>query len=278
MNQSVAESNLIGIVTAFFDIGRGGWTADKGLPGYLYRPTDAYFQRFSHLAALDNPMAIYTSPDLAPRIWDLRRGKEHRTRVIEVPFRDMFQEQRAAIARIQADPAFIEKVNPKEKNNPEYWSPDYILVNSLKSIYAVDAIENGLLGACDQIAWVDFGYCREAKALGGMRLWRYPFAPDKVHLFSYGPYLGNPSIPDIIYNNVLCVMGGVVIANRALWPQLGTLIDKAFNQLLDNRLVDDDQTLLLLATLYRPDLFELHTITESQVLQILQMFGTPDAA
>jgi hypothetical protein len=31
--------NEITIVTAFFDIGRGNWTPDKGLPHYLQRTT-----------------------------------------------------------------------------------------------------------------------------------------------------------------------------------------------------------------------------------------------
>ena len=45
--------NNISIVTAFFDIGRGNWTPEKGLPDYLYRTTDTYFERFGYLAQLD---------------------------------------------------------------------------------------------------------------------------------------------------------------------------------------------------------------------------------
>ena len=38
--------NDITIVTAFFDIGRGEWTPDKGLPHYLHRTNQTYLQRF----------------------------------------------------------------------------------------------------------------------------------------------------------------------------------------------------------------------------------------
>ena len=56
--------NDISIVTAFFDIGRGDWTPDKGLPHYLQRTTKTYLERFGYLAKLKNKMVIYTSEDL----------------------------------------------------------------------------------------------------------------------------------------------------------------------------------------------------------------------
>ena len=60
----------ISIVTAFFDIGRGDWTPDKGLPHYLHRTTDTYVERFGHLATLENEITIFTSEDLIPRVKD----------------------------------------------------------------------------------------------------------------------------------------------------------------------------------------------------------------
>ena len=48
----------ITIVTAFFDIGRGSWTPDKGLPHYLQRSNETYLERFGHMATLDNEMEI----------------------------------------------------------------------------------------------------------------------------------------------------------------------------------------------------------------------------
>ena len=51
--------NDITIVTAFFDIGRGEWTPEKGLPHYLHRTNETYLDRFSIMAELDNPMVIY---------------------------------------------------------------------------------------------------------------------------------------------------------------------------------------------------------------------------
>ncbi len=57
--------NDITIVTAFFDIGRGNWTPDKGLPHYLHRPNEVYLERFGHLSKLDNRVIVFTSEDFA---------------------------------------------------------------------------------------------------------------------------------------------------------------------------------------------------------------------
>ena len=62
----------ISIVTAFYDIGRSEWTEDRGLPHYLHRTTDTYFERFSHMASLDNEMVIFTSEDLVERVKQIR--------------------------------------------------------------------------------------------------------------------------------------------------------------------------------------------------------------
>ena len=42
------------IITAYFDIGRGDWTANKGFREKLARSVDVYFSYFERLAALEN--------------------------------------------------------------------------------------------------------------------------------------------------------------------------------------------------------------------------------
>ena len=54
---------MITIVPAFYDIGRGEWTPDKGLPHYLHRTNQTYLQRFGHMAKLENPMVVFTSKE-----------------------------------------------------------------------------------------------------------------------------------------------------------------------------------------------------------------------
>ena len=122
----------ITIVTAFFDIGRGDWTPEKGLPSYLHRSNETYLERFSHLATLNNEMVIFTSSDMVDKITPYRIGKEDITKIIVIDYKDMFKEERLNIAIIQTDEEYRSKINPSQIKNPEYWSADYVLVNFLK--------------------------------------------------------------------------------------------------------------------------------------------------
>ena len=72
------------IITAYFDIGRGDWTANKGFREKLARSVDVYFSYFERLAALENEMIIFTSPDLKPRVEAIRNGKPTTVIVIDI--------------------------------------------------------------------------------------------------------------------------------------------------------------------------------------------------
>lgn len=64
------------IVTAYFDIGRGEWTANKGFREKLARSADVYLDYFKRLAALENDMIVFTSPDLKERIEAIREENQ----------------------------------------------------------------------------------------------------------------------------------------------------------------------------------------------------------
>ena len=261
----------ITIVTAFFDIGRGDWGTDKGLPDYLQRTTDTYMERFGYLAELDNQMIIYTSEDQTKTVAKLRKGKEDKTKIIIQHFPDMFPVFREKIERIQKDENYLKQINPNQIRNPEYWSVDYVLVNLLKSHFVNDAINNGYVDN-DLVAWLDFGYCRTKETLNGIRSWSYPFNPNKIHFFDFRDYLGQP-IQYIIANNLVHMFGAKIVASKAKWESLQELIFGAFNNLTMANLVDDDQTLMLLAYLYNPEIFELHRIDESDPFVMFRNFN-----
>lgn len=250
--------NEISIVTAFFDIGRGDWTPQKGLPHYLQRTTDTYFDRFANMAKLDNTIIVYTSEELADKVWDIRKEKEDKTVVCIVDFEKEFDEYRSSIRKIQNNPDYLAKINPSQIKNPEYWSADYVLVNLLKSHFVNHAIGSGT-AETDLVAWLDFGYCREPSTLNGVTLWQYPFDKEKIHFFNIKEYNGT-SLTDIIANNDVHVTGPMIVASQKMWPKLEELVDSSFRELIKNDLIDDDQTLLLMSYLQQPESFELHPI------------------
>ena len=259
LNTIEFNMNEISIVTAFFDIGRGDWTPQKGLPHYLQRTTDTYFDRFANMAKLDNTIIVYTSEDLADKVWDIRKEKEDKTVVCIVDFEKEFDEYRDSIRKIQNNPDYLAKINPSQIKNPEYWSADYVLVNLLKSHFVNHAIGSGA-AYTDLVAWLDFGYCREPSTLNDVTLWQYPFNKEKIHLFNIKEYDGT-SLTDIIANNDVHVTGPMIVASQKMWPKLEELVDKSFRKLIKDDLIDDDQTLLLMSYLQQPESFELHPIS-----------------
>jgi protein YibB len=260
----------ITIVTAFFDIGRGDWTPDKGLPQYLQRSTDTYFERFANMAKLDNNMVVFTSQDLVARVEKLREGKP--TKVIAKDFSNLALKLKNEITRIQSLEKYQEMINPKEVKNPEYWNPDYVLVNLLKSSFINFAINGGIIDT-DLVAWLDFGYCREESTLNGVTHWQYPFSEDKIHLFSIKDYVEGTYINDIIANNDVHITGPHIVAHKSLWPKLETMIMAHTKQLLENDLIDDDQTLLLMSTLSNPEFFELHPVSANDWFIIFKEYN-----
>lgn len=259
----------ITIVTAFYDIGRGNWTPDKGLPHYLHRTTDTYFERFANMATLDNDMIVFTSPDLVERVEKIRKGKP--TKIISKEFDKISPELKKEVVRVQSLESFQNKINPFQRKNPEYWNADYVTINLLKSSFINLAIKNGDVNT-DLVAWLDFGYCRDISILNGVKHWKYPFNTEKIHFFNLKPYDGT-MIEDIIYNNDVHITGPHIVAHKDLWAKLEYMVLTHTRTLLKNDLIDDDQTLLLMCSLSNPNLFELHPVSKDDWFIIFKEYN-----
>lgn len=254
----------ISIVNFFFNTGRENWTPENGFPHYLHRTVDTYFERFGHLAQLDNQIIVYTSPEFVDRILELRKDKLEKTIVIPFDYHNSFNEERLKIAEIQTSDEFQKKINPNQKLNPEYWNPDYILMMALKSYFLNHAIENNLV-TNDTAAYIDFGYCRTADKIPESKKWEYDFDQNKIHLFGYKDFPMEKSIEEVIFNNEVYILGAKVIASTKLWPELYKLVWGNLRLLQQHNLVDDDQTLWLMSYLMKPELFEIHKIPDHQL-------------
>jgi protein YibB len=254
----------ISIVTSFFDIGRGEWTPDKGLPHYLERKTETYLERFGYLAQLENEIIIFTSEELAPKIAKYRAGKEDKTKIVVMNLQETFAHVREIIVKIQQDPEFKNRIHPSQIKNPEYWNADYVLVTDLKAFFVDYAIKQNLVSN-DMVSWIDFGYCRSMKNIPESKLWTYDFDPNKIHLFSYKEYKNEKSIEEIVLSNDVYILGAKVVAHKNLWPKMSALMDESFRRFESANIVDDDQGLWLLSYIMQPNLFELHPIPDHQL-------------
>lgn len=257
----------ITIVTAFFDIGRGTWTQDRGFPHYLLRSNDTYFERFAHLASLENEMFIFTSAEHVDRVAALRGDQP--TTIFQFDYKEQFAKLLEEIEWVQIQPNYQGIINNRERINPEYWNPEYVLINVLKSTFACMA---SIQAKNDMLAWVDFGYCREAATLNNVKHWRYPFDPERIHFFSIRDW-DNRTLPDVIGNNRVYITGPCIVASKALWKDLEFYVFEALSGLLENSLVDDDQTLLLLTALAKPELCQIHKVDPSDWFVIFKKFN-----
>jgi protein YibB len=254
--------NDITIVTAFFDIGRGNLPTTKHgrvLPHYQHRSVDTYFDFFSKLAKIQNDMVIYTTPNFKDRILEIRSqyGLQDKTKVVtlESYLPDDFVESKNKIREIMDSPEYYGKVlNPQLI---EYWHDDYVLVNIFKSVYVTDAIDKGLV-TNDLVAWIDFGYVRDDNTIPPSNKWTYDFDREKIHFFCQRQIDANRPINDIIYTGDVYIQGCHIVAGREKWNTLKELVIYTLNLLIENKLIDDDQTLLLMALLIDSENFELH--------------------
>lgn len=240
-NNVLTMDSSITIVTAFFDIGRGHWTADKGYSPHLKRGTDDYLGYFHNLAQLDNNMVIFTSDEMKPKVEEIRRGKP--TTVIMVDIDKKFRHVKKRIAAIQADENFRSRLETRQLKNPEYWSADYVLVCNLKSWFVNQAIRLNLAQS-ELIAWIDFGYCREPNTLNGVKQWRYPFDQHKMHFFTIRRGLRFKKLNDVfnyMIGNHVFVIGGAVVGSKQTWNIFYQLVCQCQKLTLNNNIVDDDQ-------------------------------------
>lgn len=247
------ESN-VSIVTAFYDIGRGEWE------GYYSRTNHQYFSYFSYLAQMNVEMVIYTQYEFKDKIEEIRNsfGFANKTKVVvwDNLFENDFVDK---IHNVMKDSYY--RSLPIEPGCPEYWNPKYVYLNMHKAEFVYDAIENGYV-TNEQVAWIDFGYCRDIDRLPKSRIWNYEFEPS-INFFQIKE-LDNRSVIDIMRTNTVYIQGCHIVANEYHWRFLKDSVWLVANSMLECGIIDDDQTMLLMAYRNEPRMFKLNYVDTNQ--------------
>jgi hypothetical protein len=134
-----------------------------------------------------------------------------------------------------------------------------VLVNIFLFFYVANAIDSGLVKT-DLTACIDFGYCRTDTTVLPCNKWSYDFNTDKIHLFNIRPIEPERPIDSIIYTGDVYIMGCHIVAGTKKWEYFRNLVFGCLSKLIEHNLIDDDQTLLLMAYLTNPAEFELHSV------------------
>jgi hypothetical protein len=133
------------------------------------------------------------------------------------------------------------------------------------------AIEMGLVDTTD-LAWIDFGYCRDDARFDRTRPWSFD-CRDKVHLF-YVEAPDDRPIFDIVRSGTTYFQGGHIVGPATRWAEYRELIDDAFRSLLDCGIPDDEQTAMLMAYRRAPHLFQTHAVDPADWFVIFRQTST----
>lgn len=266
----------IAVVTAFFDIGRGHWREGGSKASRFQRTVDDYFAMFARLAKLKNPMIVFTEPHLVARALELRRanGLEDRTAIVAIANlfeSDLVAPVKAAVERRMTDLFRHWVVRPE---SPEYRESRYVLVNALKSAFVCTALNLGLVDA-PQVAWIDFGYCRDDQRFDPAEPWRFDTG-GKINLFHIAA-LDDTPIPRVVRYGTVYFQGCHIVGPAQAWPALAAEISFCLAALLACDLVDDDQTLLLMAWRKNPERYRIHAVDSKDWFIVFRRFraGAP---
>lgn len=252
-------SDTVTIVTAFMDIGRGEWEGVRNnqlIPNYIKRDTDTYFERFERLAKLKNPIVVFAHSK------DFERLQIIREDLHLIAIDTVFEDHKHLINKIDAvqnDPTFIKFVdNPSA---PEYWSPQYVTINLMKSFFVNYAVEQKIAES-ETYAWIDFGYVREDTFCPPGLEWKFD-TEGKINLFAIDPHTHSMPIFDIVKTGKVFIQGCHIVAPKTDWVILNDLVASNLTKLFDVGLIDDDQTLLLMAYRSMPDKFKIINVDPS---------------
>ena len=261
------------IVTAFFDTGRETWQTPGAAPSRYRRGTDFYLGAFNRLARLPNPMVIFTEPRFAATVLAAREsaGLAAITRVFTLE--SLFDAPPATtlLAAVAARQTAQFRRFVWAPDLPEYNEPRYVAINALKSAFVLTAMHFGAVATAD-VAWLDFGYCRSDDQFDAAVPWRFD-TMGCMNLFQV-LVLDDTTILDVVRSGQVWFHGALAVGPTIAWPDYADALDAAFRALLACDLVDDDQTLVLMAWRAKPTDYRLNPVPHGQWLSTLRLYRT----
>lgn len=241
------------IITAFWDVGRG----DNCL---IPRSNEKYYKEFAEWARIRNRMIVYTDQKSKDTIYSIREsyGLEDRTQIIvQENIFDVEPElysKMSGIEVLDAQMKYIPNAMSNRANFDYAWLMKYWCISD-----AAQYVEPNSM-----LAWVDFGFNHMDKCYTNMEefdfLWDCTASDDKIHIFSLEEihrYDNENLIGNILFQNDV-MMGVFHLVPQKYAFELWQLIRQAMVSLIQIRVLDDDQMLLLMAYYSKPEIFEVH--------------------
>lgn len=271
-NNRHSEPEDISIVTAFFDIGRSSWGESNKIDMRHKRNVDVYLSYFSNLSKIKNQLIIFIDENLGQKVLDMRLINGLGEETVIFTKKEFFLDSEIVKIkkRVQSNMTeeYLEYV--WTPSAPEYNHPEYVLINALKSSFVCYAIEEKIV-ASPQVAWIDFGYCRDDKRFDINAKWQFN-TKNKMNLFHILP-LDNDPIYKVVKQGDVYFQGGHLVGKQNNWLNFRSEIDKSFTSLIDCNFIDDDQTLILMAYRRKPSSYIIHPVDSRDWFVIFRNFN-----
>ncbi|CEF63159.1 HtrL protein family-containing protein [Strongyloides ratti] len=241
---NIVKNNAPVIVTALLDIGRGEWQS-------FYRPFETYLNSFLDLLQLDNNMIIYGDKTVINFVKKHFKNYINDKLLLEISMKDLpfyryKKEMQDIIDHEQKN--WNSTWDKRMKNHPESLYADYnILVNS-KPYFLYNASIISPFSS-DIFIWIDAGYSHGDKNLIPKTTWDPFLIPNKVHIIKLTPKQDqiNTYTYDRVYRKDISVISaGFIGASHGVINRFYNFFYKTFIELLDDKKVDDDQTVILI--------------------------------
>ncbi|KAK7087319.1 protein HtrL-like isoform X3 [Littorina saxatilis] len=242
------------VVTALVDIGRGQWNfQSRGFNEYLL-----YMQR---VLKLDVNMVVYIHDRGAPTVRWMRRGREHRTRIIATNLEDLpYYKYKSQIQSVMDSEDYKRDNELVRKRLCEATIPDYDIVQWSKLYFLHRAIQSDPFRN-NYFIWIDAGYGRGEDIHPADGVWK------PLKLFSHMDQVTfleredvetyRPLVERLHKMSINIIPGGFVGGGAPALERLYTLQQQHVVDWLHNGVVDDDQTMWMQLYFKHPALFNL---------------------
>lgn len=254
------------IVTAFWDVGRGG---DCKIP----RTNDRYFREFEQWARIKNKLIVFTDTDKVEIIKSIRSKYNLQNNTVIIPIDNIFEIEHDIYTKMLE----IEKGdNFTYKRIPDAMSCRANFDYAWFMIYWCIAEAGKYCADETMLAWFDFGFNHLDHCYTNMEEFDFMWDctennMDKVHLYSMMD-ISNVSMWDCIQFQFDTIMSPFQLIPARLATQMWSYVKDAMKALLTIGVIDDDQMLLLIAAKNHPELFEVH-ISEMWYLALKENGG-----
>lgn len=259
----------ITIVTAFYDIGRSGWSA-------FGRSTDDYIRSFLNYIKLGYDIVVFIDDRICTDGWD-------GCKIVRIN-KEWLMENTASWRRLQVVRSIMDSKNFRrlvgsriEHKFPENVCPEYNVINYCKTDF-LRIVAESMDDDNQIIAWSDFGYFHAVLQNNEALFPSHQIDPSRLVRDRMNFFLVHP--PPQSVDNLLTIVAeapeiftGSFFAGsvRLLRGEFFSLFNECLDDLHQMGATDDDQTIYLMCYLRRPGIFALHGMTGQWPKAILDL-------